>query len=248
MSTSARPSVPSATARRPRDDRPIRRRAAAVVLVVPAACAVAAQLVSPTYGVIDTAAALDAIAAAPGRQTAALLLSVAAFLTLVPAFLAAARLARRRRPLLAASAAAVNLVAYLGLGLAFSAYEPLLAVAAARPVDERPSLVAYLDAVVSSGVFNLSTGLFVIGHVVGAVLAGLALRGTIPTWAWVALAVSQPAHFVSFVVLQNAVLDAASWGLTAVALTVCAVTVLRTPDDEWDLPPLDRGRPAPSTV
>ncbi len=240
MSASARPSVPSATARRARDDRTIRRRAAAAVLVVPATCAVAVQLVSPAYGVMDTAAALDAMAAAPARQTAALLLSVAAFLTLVPAFLAAARLARRRRPLLAASAAAVNLVAYLGLGLAFSAYEPLLAVAATRPVGDQPSLIAYLDAVISGGVFGLSTGLFVFGHIIGAVLAGLALRGTIPTWAWVALAVSQPAHFVSFVILQNPVLDAASWGLTAVALIVCAITVLRTPDDEWDLPPLAR--------
>jgi hypothetical protein len=27
---------------------------------------------------------------------------------------------------------------------------------------------------------------FVLGHIIGAVLMGLALRGTIPTWAWVA--------------------------------------------------------------
>ncbi len=38
-------------------------------------------------------------------------------------------------------------------------------------------------------------------------------------------------------ILQNRYLDAASWGLTALALTVCAVVVLRTPDDEGDLPP-----------
>lgn len=84
---------------------------------------------------------------------------------------------------------------------------------------------------------NLSIGLFVIGHVLGAVLMGWALRGSVPTWGWIALAVSQPAHFVCFVILQNQVLDAMAWGLTAIGLAVCAAVVLRTPDDDWDLPP-----------
>ncbi len=49
---------------------------------------------------------------------------------------------------------------------------------------------------------------------------------------------SQPLHFVAFVILQNRYLDTLSWGLTALGLAVCAVVVLRTPDDEWDLPPV----------
>ena len=42
---------------------------------------------------------------------------------------------------------------------------------------------------------------------------------------------------VCFVILQDAVLDALAWGLTAFAFGVTAMVVLRTPDDEWDLPP-----------
>lgn len=220
-----------------RDDRRLRRRAAAAVLVLPASCLAVGRLVAPAIDATDTTAALDAIAATPGRQTAALWLSVVALLTVVPAFLAAARLARRRRPVLAAAAAGVNLAAYLGAGLAFAAYDTLVTVAARQPAADRGAVVRLLDAYATSGVFNLSIGLFVIGHVAGAVLMGLALRGTLPGWAWVALAVSQPAHFVSFVILQNRVLDAASWGLTALGLAVCAAAVLRLPDGEWDLPP-----------
>ena len=62
----------------------------------------------------DTRKALDLIAADPGRQFTFALLGFIAMLTVVPAFLAAARLARRRRPLLTMIALGVNLIAYLG--------------------------------------------------------------------------------------------------------------------------------------
>ena len=232
--------IRSTAPRRPRDDRRIRRFAAAGVLVVPATCIAASGLVAPGYGASSTAALLDAIAAEPGRRAVADALGALALLTLVSAFLAVSRLARRRRPLLAAAAAAANLIAHLGLGLAFGAFDGFLSVAAARPAIEQPVLIAYLEAVTTSGLFGLSTGLFVFGHLIGAVLAGLALRGTVPTWTWIAPALSPPLHLISSTVLQNRILDAAARGLAALALIVCPITVLRTSDDEWDLPPLVR--------
>jgi hypothetical protein len=111
---------------------------------------------------------------------------------------------------------------------------------AARPGQDRAALAGYLDAVANHGVFNLGIGLFVIGHIVGAVLLGAALWGTVPRFACILLIVSQPLHFVAFVMLQNRVLDALAWGLTAVAFATCAVVILRTPDDDWDLPPATR--------
>jgi hypothetical protein len=48
---------------------------------------------------------------------------------------------------------------------------------------------------------------------------------------------SQPGHVFAFVVFPSPVMDALAWGLMALAFAICAVTVLRTPDDEWDLPP-----------
>jgi hypothetical protein len=79
--------------------------------------------------------------------------------------------------------------------------------------------------------------LFVLGHIVGMVLLGSALWGLIPRWAAVAIMVSQPLHFVAFVILGSQPLDALAWGLTAVGFAACALVVARTPDDEWDLSP-----------
>jgi hypothetical protein len=222
--------------RRTRDARRFRRFAAAAILPIPALAIATQPLYRPAYGEIDSAAALESVAARPGAQSLFVWTAALALLTLVPAFLAAARLARRRRPVLATWAAGVNMAAYLGAGLGFGTYD-LATHIAARPDLDRTTMVAYLDAFAAHGVFGLSIGLFVLGHIAGAVLLGLALWGVIPRWASLGLIASQPLHFVAFVILQNRYLDTATWGLTAIGLIACAVVVLRTPDDDWDLPP-----------
>ena len=152
-----------------------------IVLLIPATAISISRVVSPPFPSDETAAMLDVIADYPARYLANVLLGAAALLTLVPTFLAAARLARRRRPVLAMTAAGVNLVAYLGAGLAFGAVDNLYLVASRLPADQRDGAVALIDAFGTSGLFNLSVGLFVIGHIIGAVLMGLALRGSIPS-------------------------------------------------------------------
>ena len=165
------------------------------------------------------------------------LLGFFAMLTVVPAFLAAGRLTRRRRPVLTMIALGVNLVAYLGGMWAFAALDNMYLLASKLPVEQRDGAAALIDAMWSDGLAGISTLLMVIGHVLGAILMGLALRGSIPTVGWVAMMLSQPGHVFAFVVFPSPVMDALAWGLMALAFAICAVTVLRTPDDEWDLPP-----------
>ena len=184
----------------------------------------------------DTRKALDLIAADPGRQFTFALLGFIAMLTVVPAFLAAARLARRRRPVLTMIALGVNLIAYLG-GWRWPPWTTCTSLASKLPVEQRDGAAALIDAMWSEGLAGISTLLMVIGHVLGAILMGLALRGSIPTVGWVAMILSQPGHVFAFVVFPSPVMDALAWGLMALAFAICAVTVLRTPDDEWDLPP-----------
>jgi hypothetical protein len=228
--------VPSA---RPRDSRTFRRVAAALILVVPATCIAVSRVVSPGLLAEDSAGVLQEVVAAPGRSLAAVWLSVAAAFTLVPAFWIAARLAMRRRPVLATVAGATNAVAYLGMGITFTAMGPLYVVAADAPGSQQDVLAHFLDELSNSGWGTISALTFILGHLLGGVLLGLALRGTLPTWAWLAMTVSMPAHLASLVVLQNLVVDAFCWGLAAAALAACAVHLLRLPDDEWDLPPSD---------
>ncbi len=56
---------------------------------------------------------------------------------------------------------------------------------------------------------GVATGIFVVGHVVGTVLLGIALvrSGRVPAWAGWAVAVSQPIHFVATVFLGSPQVD-----------------------------------------
>jgi hypothetical protein len=237
MSTlsTAHQAEPVSAARRVRDVRRFQRIVAAAVLVVPATSVAIGRLFTTDDS--NTRQALDSIAANPSRQFTFALLGFVASLTVVPAFLAAARLARRRRPVLTTIALGVNLAAYLG-GSAMFALDSMYLAGAKLPVEQRDAAASLIDAVWSTGISGVSTLLFVAGHVIGAVLMGFALRGSIPTVGWVAMILSQPGHFVAFVILQNAVVDMLSWGLMAFAFLLCAAVVLRTPDDEWDVPPV----------
>jgi hypothetical protein len=225
--------VPTRT-RRARDVRRFRRIVAATVLVVPSTCVAIARLFLTDDS--NTRKALDLIAADPDRQLSFAVLGWIAGITVVPAFLAAGRLARRRRPVLTTVALAVNLTAYLG-GSALAALDVLYLAGARLAMEQRDGAAALIEAFWSTGISGASTGLFVIGHVIGAILMGLALRGSIHPVGWIAMLLTQPGHVFAFVVMPNRVTDALAWGLMTVAFAFCAVQVLRTPDDEWDLAP-----------
>jgi hypothetical protein len=76
---------------------------------------------------------------------------------------------------------------------------------------------------------GIATGIFVVGHVVGTVLLGIALvrSGRVPAWAGWATAVSQPLHFVATVFLGSPQVDFVGWSLTAVGMAMVARALLR---------------------
>ena len=231
--TVSSPSAHSTRRRKVHDVRRFRRIVAAVILLVPATIAAISRLLVTDGS--DTRKTLDLVAANPERQFALTLLGYLAVLTFVPAFLAAGRLAKGRRPVLTMIALGVNLVAYVS-GV-FPALEQMYYAGAKLPVERRDGAAALIDAMWAHGFLSLSAMLMLIGSVSGAILMGLALRGSIPTAGWLAMILSQPAQLV-LVVLPSPVIEAVAWGLMALAFAFCAVAVLRTPDDEWDLPPL----------
>ena len=96
--TLSSPSTRSTRPHKVRDVRRFQRIVAAVILLVPGTAVAIGRLFVTDDS--DTRRALDLIAADPGRQFTFALLGFFAMLTVVPAFLAAARLARRRRPVL----------------------------------------------------------------------------------------------------------------------------------------------------
>jgi hypothetical protein len=232
----SRPAESTDSSRRLRDVRGFERAAAAAVLVVSASCLTASRFLTPEGS--ETREILDAVAANPDRQFGYALLTYLAGIGMVPAFLAAARLARTRRPLLAMIAAGINLMAYLG-GTVFAAVEVLYLAGAQLPKEQQSAAAALIDAFWSAGLVSFSGWLFTFGSLVGGVLMGLALRGRIPLVGWLAVAASQPLLFVQWAVFPTDGTgqgpEAAARALLALGFACCAYTVLRTPNDDWDL-------------
>jgi hypothetical protein len=225
----------SSEVHRPRDVRTLQRYAAAVILPIPATCVALGRLFQTDDS--DTRRTLDLISANPDRQFIFALLGYVGLLCVVPAFLAAARVARRRRPVLTTVALAVNLAAYLG-AFAMGAIDNLYLIGASLPAGQRDVAAIVIEKMWSSGIPGFSTTLFVLGHILGAILMGLALRGSIPTIGWLAMLLTTPVHVLAFVVLQMPALDMAAWLLMTLAFVCCAIKIIKTPNDDWDLPPL----------
>jgi hypothetical protein len=208
------------------------------VLVLPIGPAAVAILryVLP-YGNLDNSASVAAkVVADPGTQSLVVWLGFVGTLTLVPAVLWVARLTRRRAPLLTAAATLLLVPAYLVLAW-IAASDLLLWVGARNGLDATTLATLYDHGHPASTIAEV---IFVIGHVVGTVLLGVAMwrSRTVPRWAAVVTVVAQPLHFVAAVVVPNHTLDLVAWGLNAVGFAAVALAVARMSDDDWDLPPI----------
>jgi hypothetical protein len=227
----------SGRVRRVRDIRTFQRYLAAVILPIPPTCIAIGRLFQTDD--TDTRRALDLVAANPDRQFTFALLGFISLACVIPAFLAAARLSRRRRPVLTSVALVVNLMGLIG-GFSLFAIDNLYLIGASLPAEQRDVGAIVIDEMWSAGIPGFGANLFVLGHFLGTILMGLALRGSIPTVGWLAMLLTTPVHFLAFGFLQRPAVDMAAWLLMTLAFVYCAITIIKTPNDEWDLPPVVR--------
>lgn len=106
----------------------------------------------------------------------------------------------------------------------------LAALAGPQAGLDNATTTRIVDQMAAHPTAGIAIGLFVIGHILGTMLLGIALwRGRMmPLWAAVALIVSQPPHFVFAVDVPNGPLDATlGWGLTAVGLAAAGIALAR---------------------
>ena len=102
------------------------------------------------------------------------------------------------------------------------------------------SITDILTALAGDPVGMVGAAVWLVGHVVGMVLLGVALgrAGILNWWFAAGLIVCQPIHLVSAVILPSRLLDVTlGWGLAAACCVAVAVAVLRMDDAEWDLAP-----------
>jgi len=126
----------------------------------------------------------------------------------------------------------------IGAVLGFAGYSSLFfgvlpsdaaALAAAQTGVDKDTTTQILDQMAAHPSAAIALMLFVIGHILGTVLLGVALwKGRlVPAWAALVLIVSQPLHLVFAVVVSNRLLDAAAWSLTAVGFAAAGAALVR---------------------
>jgi hypothetical protein len=162
----------------------------------------------------------------PRAMSLVLWLGVGAAITIVPGSIAIGRLVRQQAPRLTAVALTLLVPAYLMLPVLLIVDHAIWA--GAESGASQASVVSILDA--AHPIVGIATGLFVVGHVLGTVLLGVAMLRSrcVPAWAAVVTIVSQPLHFVAAVIVPNHTLDGVAWGLNAVGFAVAAVAVFRS--------------------
>ena len=205
---------------------------AAILLPIGPAAIAVLRLIVPYNTTDDAETVVRKVAADPGAQSLAVWMGFVGVLTLVPAVLWVARLTRRAAPRTTALALVLLVPAYLSLGMLVAGDAALL-----FGVQERldPAVLARLYEAPHPTTAIVGV-LFVVGHVLGTVLLGLAMwqSRAVPRWAAVLTMIAQPLHFVAAVILASHSLDLLAWGLNAVGFAVAGLAVLRQPGDQWE--------------
>jgi hypothetical protein len=218
-----------AVARAQRDTRTFDRVTAAILMPIgPAAVAVLRFVIPPS---------IEQSLAHPEVQRLVVALSFVGVLTLVPGAYAAIAFVRRYQPVLSTWVAALLIPGYLALGA--NAFGDAIPVAASDLGLPAAGVIDLIEAASALPTVSALFGIFVVGHIVGTILLGIAVirARVVPLVIGVLLAVSQPLHLTA-VMSALPWLDLIAWGLTALGMGFLGWRLLRTPNDEWELPPI----------
>jgi hypothetical protein len=183
----------------------------------------------------------DTLVAATTYQSMGIWIGSFVVLTGFAGILAVAWHTRRRTPVLTTIALVLAVPGFLAL-FAGGPYGDVLAyVTGTVPGIDRETAFQLGYGMESSAQSGLLTTIFVLGHLVGTTLLGVALwRARIaPTWLAIGLTVSQPIH-LSSVMTGIRPIDLVGWGLTAVGFGWAAWRLAKLHNDEFDLAPVAR--------
>ena len=172
----------------------------------------------------SVSASLAKIAAHPSGERAVIICDLlAAFM--VPAVLYLMRLAGPRAPRLTVAGGAVAFAAWLAGLISVGASDLLYDHAAQSP--DRASAVSLVHAVTGDAVFTIPAFGFIVGHMLGLLLLGIALwrSRAVPRWA---AALVGLASLAQVPVHDSGAGSAVAYGLLLIGMAACAVTLLRS--------------------
>jgi hypothetical protein len=182
---------------------------------------------------------IASIAANPGAQRIATWFDVLAAGLAIVSILALGWATRRRAPLLTAIGGML-----CAFGMLIQAQLPSVDLFALAGIDkgvDHEALATIIAGVNAHPIETVGILGFLLGHVVGQILLGIAVWRTriAPWWFGLALIVSGPLQMVGGG--SNSVAIASTgWFLNAVVFAAATYALLRVPNDELDLAPLAR--------
>ncbi len=212
------------------DIRPVWRWVAALILPIGPAAVGLLRLLLPYDTTDDVPTITSKIVGHLDRGSTVLWLGYLAFVTLVPAVYFVGRLTRRSTPWLTGIAVFLMVPGYLSLPM--TASSDVFTWSAGTAGLDLASITKVAE--VTHGSVDVAAGAFVVGHVLGTILLGIAMwrSGVGGRWAAVAVAISQPLHLIS-VIISSHPLDLVGWGLQAVGFAAVGWAILRMSNDEW---------------
>jgi hypothetical protein len=229
----------AASAATVRDRRAFWRILLAVIAPMPMLAKGAYYLLSPVDGDATFQESVAAFEAHRGLLETMKWLDAVFVVTLIPATVAAAWVARRGAPRLTTAGAFIALSGFMmGIALLGGVETPEL-VTVQHHLDPT-TMSALSDAMRSEPLLGIASVSFIVGVVFGLGLLGGALKRSraVPAWTAIAIMVGGATHpFIPLSVGQGLGLLVAAAGFAGVS-----AALLRMQDDEFDLPAVPRGR------
>ncbi len=211
-----------------RDIRRFRRLATGAAMIATAPVVMASVAIKPaddgSAGVVLTNLASHASA-----LEASLMLGLVAIALLIPATLGLMRVAQQGSPKLALIGGGLTLLGWVAF-MGMQALGAVILVMAGS--HDRAAMTNLYDQIGNSNVINVIQMGFILGHVAGIAVLGVAVArsGVTPIWIGIALAVSGPLHFVAHGIDIRA-LDLAAFALLALGYAAGGVILLRMKSD-----------------
>ncbi|WP_405086257.1 hypothetical protein [Microbispora sp. NBC_01389] len=153
---------------------------------------------------------------------------------MVPAVIYAARLVRRGAPSLAFVGGGLSALGWLAGFMSIGAGQ--IALYQGSKLADQTGAAALIDKMNGDPVYGALMGIFVLGHAIGMIVLGVGLWRSRAVAPWVAaLFIAYPVgHVVGHAI--SPVIDAISSVLLLVSAVAVAAKILRTPNEQWDLP------------
>jgi hypothetical protein len=216
----------------PVNPRTVRRVATAVCVVAAPLLGGAARALVPSVTEGSARQTFAVFQAHLGEARAELAVAVAACLVLPFFVLGLYRLSVRGAPALAGAGCVLALVGWEAVAFIWAGDALMYELAA------RGGSPVLWSGFMAYPAIRIMTLIFVVGHLTGTALLGIALWRVLAVrpWAAAAIVADDFGHLAAHTIGSRG-LDVAAFGLLTAGCAAAARGIVRTPDGEWDLPP-----------